>query len=92
MMAAGREVIDTSDLSDTSDVPDRLGAFDDVLDAPDGMPAPVGAMDDAVVGRDWFDDGLGAVSAPLDGLDGPVDAGDLEDLPHQGSGFDAFGQ
>ena len=73
-------------------VPDRLGAFDDVLDAPDGMPAPVGAMDDAVVGRDWFDDGLGAVSAPLDGLDGPVDAGDLEDLPHQGSGFDAFGQ
>ena len=92
---AGREVIDTSDLSDTSDVPDRLGAFDDVLDAPDGMPAPVGAMDDAVVGRDWFDDGLGAESAPLDGLDGPVDAGDLEDLedlPHQGSGFDAFGQ
>ena len=94
---AGREVIDTGYTS-APDVPDRLDAFDDVLDAPDGMPAPVGAVHDDVVGRDWFDDGLDAVSAPLDGLgglDGSADTGgleDLEDLPPQPGGFDPFGQ
>lgn len=108
LVAAGREVIDASGVPDTEGVssvisdlsapdpgvPDRLGAFDDVLDAPDGMPA----VGDAVVGGEWFDDGLDAVSPPLDGHGGPDGSGDpggledLEDLPHQAGGFDAFGQ
>ena len=94
---AGRALIDTS----MPDMPDRLGAIDDpfvtsgaLLGASDEMPTSVSAVDDAVASR--FDDGLDAVPAALDSSDDPGDLGvssyDLDDLPGQTSGFDAFGQ